>query len=239
MDRLQDTSRKDGGGKEQAKDPTEDRRIHRVKSGSELRIYLPAGDYTLKDVFEALLQAQGVNDRETRKIIQSLHEIRDIHLQLGEWKQLHNHLNDILMALGDLSTMVTAMSLEGDSIKNPRRRRVELNIKWSSVKTWTNKLLDWAKEIQYIHPIPFSISEAGNLSGPAWARDINIARNDVNVLLANDVSFEPLLVEEKFSIFSNLILTTMSEADGNLRTTAGILNEKSEIVLGSLPDVNI
>jgi hypothetical protein len=143
------------------------------------------------------------------------------------------------MALGDLRTRITRMSLELEKIENLAVTRVELNIKWSSIKTSTKKMLEWAKKIKYIHPIPFTINEKGSMTGPPWAREIRNARLAVDELLEKDSSFVPLLVYEKFFIFNDLVELTMSAADNSLRDTAGVLNDKSEIVLGSLPDVNI
>lgn len=217
----------------------EERTISGLPVDHQIKINLPDGQYDLKRLLEEVLKARGVNDQVTRNIIHTLGQIRAIHKELAEWKALHNHLNEIMMPLGDLKVNLIRTLAENKPVDQLSLTRSDLKIKWNNIKTLTRNLFDWAGGIQFIAKDPFQIDENGVKKGPEWAINILAAQQNVDEHLVQNAEFHILLVYESFFIFNNEIEATMFQADKSLRETAGNLNQKSELVLGSLGDVEI
>jgi len=224
----------------QQEDPTrQERTISGLQVDHQIKINLPDGQYDLKKLLDEVLKARGVNDQVTRNILNTLRQIRAIHKELAEWKTLHNHLNEIMMPLGDMKINLIRVLAENKPVDQVSLTRSDLKIKWYTIKALTRNLFDWAREIQFIAKDPFQINVDGKMKGPEWAINILAAQENVDEYLVQASEFHILLVYESFFNFNNEIEATMLQADKNLRETAGNLNQKSELVLGSLGDVEI
>ncbi len=213
-----------------------DRMISGLQADHQIKISLPDGQYDLKHLLDEVLKARGVNDLFTKAIIGALIEIRHIHLKLAEWKELHNYLNVILVKSGDVKIELLRMNAEGISVQDYPTWRSGMRIKWSSTKTKTEDLLEWLKKIRFIEETPFWIAPNHKMGGPKWVINLQLAHNDIMKFLDGEEMPTPEDAIGNFLIFISQIEDRMYEADQKLRETAGDLNTKSELVLGSLGD---
>lgn len=209
-----------------------DKEVQGDEVANQFNIYLK-GSYDLKNLFDELLKVRGKNDPTTLKILRSLREIKGLHNELQEWKELHNYLNIILMQLGQLTKQLQRLDAE-----NNEGNRRDLKTLWNPIKMHVNNLLNWAKSIKYIHDNSFEIDENNNITGPWWAIDVHSSGKAVDTYLMES-EYQFGLFYEAAMEFNSSIESHMYQVDQNLRESAGSLNNKSEIVLGSLNDVEI
>jgi hypothetical protein len=180
----------------------------------------------LDKVISVLKQTLPDDDPTPQYLLDTLKNFQLFHAQLHEWKELHNFLNDILIAFGPFARQVDQCEISGEA-PNPRLFR-QL---WQPISQKVNGLLEWGKTITQIGQ-PFLESEQG-LQGSRWFVDLCVARYRLSQLLKSAVVESGELVDA-CSEFGDKAETHMFVADRNLRETADELYSLSRVVLGSL-----
>ena len=176
---------------------------------------------------EALRQALPSNDPVPDLWVNALKDFQLHHTCLFEWKELHNFLNDILVALGQFKREVERIDISGEK---PNTRA--LSRLWRPVVQKVDALMDWSTTIKYISDKPLTYSE-DHTEGPSWAIDLNSAKILVDGLLEQNALETDVIYDAVFD-FSDLSEQHMYLADKMLRSTAGELYNLSSIVLGKI-----
>lgn len=179
-------------------------------------------------VAEALQQALPADDPTPRQLVETLKGFEYYHSRLFEWKELHNYLNNILISLGQFAREVERLDVHKKPV-DPW----DLYKLWRPVALEVDKLLDWAKSVRAIAEQPFTETESHELKGPDWAVKLQTARLTLDSLLKQEkVSVRELY--DGYGEFNDVAETSMSQADKNLRDTAGELFNLSRVALGDL-----
>lgn len=158
----------------------------------------------------------------------TLEEFKQYHTQLYEWKELHHHLNGIIMVFRQFSLQMERLS---DNSKLKQNLSLLLML-WEPALMKIMPLLEWARYIQYIGT-PFEELSDGSLKGEKWAIEIRIGSDRVTELLRTKTASEDLLRDAVDELWQQ-VNTHMFLADDNLRKTAGELFNLSRIALGSI-----
>jgi hypothetical protein len=179
----------------------------------------------------------------------TLSDFRRYHQQLHEYKELHNGINDILVAFEPFKAEVNRSDVMG-FVEKPGN----LRIYWEPVSLHVSSLLTWSQTIQYIGK-PFQEFEDKSRSGEAWAIQFCELRNGIDDHLGlNQYSTErnnylarfmsdfrrrkyeiPWLATlvELTGRFSNASSLFMNSADKQLRQTAQeLFNLSSKALIG-------
>jgi hypothetical protein len=96
---------------------------------------------------------------------------------LREWKDLHDHLDDILTAFAPFSALVE----RADRGRRPPELK-ELQNLWYPVSEKVDTLLNWAGQIRFIGQ-PYNVHEERQITGEKWAVQLSALRQDLNELL--------------------------------------------------------
>jgi hypothetical protein len=161
-------------------------------------------------------------------LLKALKEFRKYHVELHEWKELHNCLNDVLHQLGQFASQIDRI----ESDKEPPSPR-DLVKSWRPISQTVSSLLEWGKSIQYIG-VPFLKSDQG-LQGAAWAIDMYVAEENLERLLKS-AKYDANALLDAYSEFDEKAQTHMFNTDKKLRETANELYNLSSHVLGNLSD---
>jgi hypothetical protein len=178
-------------------------------------------------LIETLQQALPADDPMPQHLLEAFRQFHFFHTRLFEWKELHNSINDITIALGQFLREVERLDIS-QSQGNAR----DLRRSWRPVAQKVNILLDWATSVKYIAEQPFEVTEAG-MQGPNWAVDLLVARTRVDENLLKEDVDEETLYDATYD-FNDAAERHMYLADKKLRETAGELYNLSRIVLGSM-----
>lgn len=176
---------------------------------------------------EALRRALPSSDPAPELWVNALKEFQLHHTCLYEWKELHNFLNDILVAFGQFKREVERIEISGEK---PNTRA--LSRLWRPVVQKVEAMMDWATSIKYISDKPLSYSEEYT-EGPSWAIDLYAAKVMVDGLLERQALETADIYDAAFD-FSDVAEQHMYLADKRLRSTAGELYNLSSIVLGKM-----
>jgi len=181
---------------------------------------------------QTLRQALPADDPLPQHLLEALRQFKYFHTRLFEWKELHNALNDITIALGQFLREVERLD-----ISQAQGNARDLRRSWRPVAQKVDILLSFATSVKYIAEKPFEVIE-GRLQGPEWAVDIKVARTQLDEVLRNKDAGEDDIDEEALYDatynFNDKAETHMYLADKKLRDTAGELYNLSRIVLGSM-----
>ncbi|MBN1872658.1 MAG: CHAT domain-containing protein [Anaerolineae bacterium] len=181
----------------------------------------------------ALREVLPDDDPEPERLLSILAKFQTLHVQLYEWKELHNYLNDIIYVMDQFSREVERLDArEAGSDRNTLRSLQRL---WRPVANKVKLLLDWAAdEVSHIASERLMETEAG-LRGPRWAIELRMAQKQLEVLLQPG-EFDLLALYDTTYNFTDVADRQMYLADKHLRDTAGELYDLSQVVLGSLQD---
>ena len=194
------------------------------------------GDHVARD--KVIQNIQNVNNFDIEKMIaairhpasklllEALKEFRKYHVELHEWKELHNCLNDVLHQLGQFASQIDR--IESSEVQPSPR---DLLRSWRPISQTVSNLVEWGKSIQYIGT-PFIKSDQG-LQGESWAIDMYVAEENLERLL-KAANFDAKAVLEAYSEFDEKAQSHMFQADKELRKTADKLYTLSDVVLGNL-----
>jgi len=178
-------------------------------------------------LIETLQQALPADDPMPKHLLETFRQFQFFHTRLFEWKELHNSINDITIALGQFLREVERLD-----ISQSQGSARDLRRSWRPVAQKVDILLDLASSVKYISEQPFELTEAG-MQGPVWAIDLLVARNRVDDNLQKEDVDEGALYDATYD-FNDAAERHMYLADKKLRETAGELYNLSRIVLGSM-----
>lgn len=157
------------------------------------------------ELVSVLKQAFPKNDSRPEELGSALAQMG----KLGEWKELHNALDNILLSFNQFSSEVQ----RADVIRAIPPISTLKNL-WYAVSVRVDTLLEFAKTIEFIGEKYNEIENTGIISGENWAVKISSKRNQINFQLG--------LTES-----SNLEMSTIQ--------SAGLL-EKGKLLIGIKPD---
>jgi hypothetical protein len=158
-----------------------------------------------------------------RQYIVSLSEA---HEWLDEAKQWHQQLQNLDSAFEPIRREYANATDRGKLILQDFRI-AEARKAWAAAKPHSlSQLVVFAGTIRYIEPSPLSINPDGTASGPAWACRLVEVRDRLDRLFkqhdANNLKAIPGIIEGLDEV-TNLVKTTMHEADEKIRRTANEL----------------
>jgi len=115
-------------------------------------------------------------DEETRKqLLEVLEQLSTLQAQLGEWKELHHILHEVLAAFSPFYANVRALSHVG---VEPTNGRALLRC-WRPCQTEVDRLMDFESSVEYIRLSPRREGTAVALSRPEWGVCIASLRREV------------------------------------------------------------
>lgn len=111
---------------------------------------------------------------EVQKLLKRLHKNHEL---LSEWKELHNHLDEILYDFGQFA----------DQIKRYAGNIAQVDIfvldsSWRVVNRKIERYLLWSQDVSFIGR-PFKENENGERSGERWAIEVSVQQRLINTLL--------------------------------------------------------
>jgi hypothetical protein len=129
-------------------------------------------------IIGVLRQSLPPSDPRLSDLIRVLRLIRDFHLWLNDWNELHNQLSDILFNYSQFSREVERLS---DSNEDPEPRTI--GIHWHPVAQRVTALLDWASAPRSIFEgEPFARLQ-DRIVGPPWAVELCKSCDRLDALL--------------------------------------------------------
>ncbi len=105
------------------------------------------------------------DDPQLHQLTDLLQQVRQYNERLAEWKELHNRMNNILLAYDIFSKQVERIDARGEKIELGM-----LQLSWKSTYQQITESLEWAGNINYIG-IPFKITN-NEITGMKWAIDM-------------------------------------------------------------------
>jgi hypothetical protein len=195
-----------------------------LRSASDGQIFQPQL-LDVNKVVATLQEALPANDPTPRHLVETLQRFQTFHACLHEWKELHNHLNDVTMVLDQFEREVERLDASG----SPGDAR-SLARQWRPVTQKVDFLLAWATTIKHIGN-PFE-QAAGGLQGPAWAIELYSVHLHVKELL-DPANFDLTALYDATYDFSDTAQRNLYLADKALRDAAGELYNLSRLVIGS------
>lgn len=184
----------------------------------------------LPKVMDTLKTALPQGDPTAARLMDTLQRFEHYHTLLSEWKELHNHINDVLHAAGQFTREVERLD-SGSQTPNLR----SLGRLWRPVAQRLAILVEWGAGVLKITDVPFKSSEQG-LQGPAWAVELHVAGARLEALLGQPAAEDMIELYDATFDFMDQAEKHMYLADKQLREAAGELSNLSRIVLGRLSD---
>lgn len=176
---------------------------------------------------ESISKSNHANEPIPRFVLETLEEFKLYHHLLHEWKELHNHLNSVLMIIPQFSLEVERMSKAQPS----RVEIIGLNRSWKPIWTKIQRMLEWAENIQHIG-VKYEEFANGDLKGEKWAVTLSVRAQRISEMLKR----QPLdsQLEDTVDSLRHEVNEFMYLADTRLRTTATELYSLSRVALGSI-----
>ena len=189
--------------------------------------YIQYNQLDITKLADALRQVLPAGDPSPELWVEALKDLRGHHTRLFEWKEIHNFLNDVLVALGQFKREVERIDINSEK-PNPRA----LSRLWRPVVQKVDAMLTWASTVKFISDKPFTHTEKST-EGPSWAIDLFAAKALIDGLLERQVLNSNEVYDAVFD-FSDLAEQHMYLADKMLRSTAGELYNLSSSILGKI-----
>jgi len=132
-----------------------------------------------------LNNALSPNDPQLVTAKKILKELRLLSEKLYEWKELHNHLDEIINIFAQFSKQVDRLAVAGEPVEDMYR----LNDSWQPVHRRTNVLLLWSEQdVKYIGE-PYILLDDGGRRGEKWAVELAMQHDVIHALLASPPVF--------------------------------------------------
>jgi len=176
----------------------------------------------------ALRQSLPADDPAPQHLLETLQQFQVFHQQLYEWTELHNCLNDVVITVDQFAREVERMDATGQPGDARRLTR-----QWRPVAGKVDILLDLAGTVSHITSTPFARLPDGGMRGPAWAVQLQAARQRLDELLAAGAT-DPAELYDAATGFVDAAGRHMYLADKQLRDAAAELYNLSQVVLGQL-----
>jgi hypothetical protein len=204
---------------------------------------------TGEELVEIIRTLQEYSPKYLLKFNKTLRELRRCHKELGEYKELHNKINDILTRFEPFKN--ATIRLKSNEIE---RRLESLKTHWQLVSLGVDELLKWAGRIDHIGE-RFQIVEGKQKRGESWAVQFSQLQDEINQLGLEIVYTEKMVYPDQrqtpsfeFSMdknlwvsrlrscterFNNITLVYMSDTDKKLLNTAQRLLSISDKALSN------
>lgn len=173
---------------------------------------------------KALRSVLPEGDPAPQQLAENLKNFELLHSCLAEWKELHNLITDIQIALSPFLSEVDRIKI--------RKRKFEgdsLLILWRPARQRILILLDWSEGIHFIGK-PAQRGSA-NFIGERWMVDINGRYQGVEEILREGITDISILHESAHDL-NDVSDRHLFWADKKLRDAAGELCNLSRFVLG-------
>lgn len=132
-----------------------------------------------------LNNALSPDDPELASVKSLLKQLRHFYEKLYEWKELHNHLDEIINIFAQFSKQVDRLATAGEPIEDMYR----LDESWQPIYRRMNKFLSWSEQdIKYIGE-PYALLDDGSRRGEKWAVELAMQHDVINALLARPPVF--------------------------------------------------
>lgn len=181
----------------------------------------------LAKVLEVLKSALPGDDHTAEHLLSLVTDFSRLHTLLFACKELHNALNDIIVALDPYRLYVERIFLQRRVINS-----FDLDQNWRPVRQKIKILLDFSSTASPIIPQPFAVMETGRV-GPDWAIDIHTNSRRTDDLL-NLKKPDPAELFDAVCDLDDAVERHMYLADKRLRDTTNALYVLTENVLRSL-----
>jgi len=122
---------------------------------------------------DALRRALSTDEKTRNKLLEVLTQLSTLQAQLGEWKELHHVLHEVLAAFSPFYADLRALS---HAAAGPTNGRTLLR-GWRSCQTEVDRLMDFESSVEYIGQ---SLHREGTTaSRPDWGTRIALLRREV------------------------------------------------------------
>lgn len=137
------------------------------------------------NIGNVLNNALAPNDPQLVTVKKILTELRLLSERLYEWKELHNHLDELINIFSQFSAQVDRLAIAGEPVEDMYR----LNDSWQPVHRRTNVLLLWSEQdVEHIGK-PYILLADGSRKGEKWAVELAMQHDAISDLLANSPVF--------------------------------------------------
>ncbi len=176
---------------------------------------------------DALRRALSTDEKTRDQLLEVLEQLSTLQAQLGEWKELHHILHELLTAFAPFYASLLAL---GHAEVEPAGWRALLR-GWRSCQTEVDRLMDFESSVEYIRLSP--CREGTAASRPDWGVRIALLRREVEDRLREErCSAEGLadLADE----FSRTCDCYLSLADRELRRAVEKVQRSYTHLIGGL-----
>lgn len=194
-------------------------------------VHSGSGDIIINNLgraYEALRATVPAADDALQSLVQSLRSFAAYHEVIGEWKELHNLLQELLNDLSQFWTEVDRLYGEGeDGAREHLRRR------WRPCERRIRRLIDFAKGVSYIWEEPFHEEDGEIRGGPPWAVEIFLRQSRIRETL-DEEEIDIKNLYELAGEISDTCDSHLYQADRNLHDEAGELCSLSRGILARI-----
>ena len=125
------------------------------------------------------------DDPELANVKSLLAQLRHFYEKLYEWKELHNHLDEIINIFSQFSAQVERLAAASEPIADLNT----LSLSWQPVHRRTNVLLIWSEQdVKHIGQ-PYAVLADGSRRGEKWAIELAMQHDAVDALLTEPPAF--------------------------------------------------
>ena len=140
------------------------------------------------NIGNVLNKALSPNDPQLVTVKKLLNDLRLLSEKLYEWKELHNHLDEIINIFAQFAKQVDRLATAGEPLEDIFR----LNESWQPIHRRVNVLLLWSEQdVKHIGQ-PYLLLEDGSRRGEKWAVELAMQHDVVHTLLAESPDFTPV-----------------------------------------------
>ena len=122
---------------------------------------------------DALRRALSTDEETREQFLEALQQLSALQAQLGEWKELHHILHEVLAAFSPFYANLRSLSHVEARLTNGRT----LLRGWRSCQTEVDRLMDFESGVEYVRQ---SLRRGGIVaSRPDWGKRIALLRREV------------------------------------------------------------
>jgi hypothetical protein len=190
-----------------------------------------AKEVDMVKVLTVLKNALPDDDHTAQQLATVLRDFQKLHARLFDWKELHNALNDLIVALDPFK-----LAVERAYTDRRRPDLIALGRDWRATNQKAELVIGLAKQTNSICDQPFAIIATG-VQGPDWAVELYTGGRRLEDLLNLKKPDMAELYDAAFD-FDDADQRHMFWADKQLRETTSGLFSLSEVVLRSMGNDN-
>jgi hypothetical protein len=181
----------------------------------------------LESAIEAVRATVPAADDALQSLVQSLRGFAAYHEVIGEWKELHSLLQELLYDLSQFEGAVARLYGEGEVAAREHLRR-----SWRPCERRIRRLIDFAKRVSHICEEPFN-EKNGKLRGPPWAVQIVLGQWRIRETL-HEEEMDIKNLDELAGEISDTCFFHLYKADIDLHNEAGELCSLSRGILARI-----